>query len=103
MMAKKRKSPTIQKPLIDEETVLRFASAAPVQALEPSAEKLSKVASKQPAATKVLHKDAFGKGGRQVSITISEDLYKLIAKEAADKGRTIEELLKKHLLKRYGK
>ena len=40
---------------------------------------------------------------RQISLTVSKDLYDRIAKEAANKNRTIEEHLQKHLHKRYQK
>ena len=40
---------------------------------------------------------------RQISITLKKDLYERIAKDAARKDRTVEEHLKKHLIKHYGK
>ena len=101
-MTKRRKSPTILKPVIDEETALRFALAGSGQASEPSTDSVPISASKQPAANKGSHHDV-EKDMRQISLTISKDLYDRIAKEAAHKNRTVEEHLKKHLTKRYEK
>ena len=102
-MVKQRKSPTILKPVIDEETALRFASAGTGQASEPSTDGLAKSASKHSAATKGSYDDAPEKELRKISLTISKYLYDRIAKEAVRKNRTIEEHLKKHLAKRYEK
>jgi hypothetical protein len=40
---------------------------------------------------------------RQISITLKKDLYERIAKEAARKDRTVEDHLRRHLTKHYGK
>ena len=102
-MVKKRTSPTILKPVIDEETALRFASADAGLASEPSADKLPKPASKQPATQSRSYDDGLEKNLRQISITVSKRLYDRIAKEAARKNRTVEEHLQKHITKRYEK
>ena len=102
-MVKRRKSPTILKPVIDEETALRFVSASTGQASEPSTNELPKSALKHSAVPKDSYDDAVEKDLRQISLTISKRLYDRIAKEAARKNRTIEEHLKKHLAKRYEK
>lgn len=101
-MGKQRKSPTIMKPLIDEEAILRFASAASEPGSAPAAKELRKSVRKQSDNSKDPCSDALQKGMRQVSIVLSEDIYKKIASEAACKDRTVEEHLKKHLIKRYG-
>lgn len=100
-MGKPRKTPTILKPVIDEETALQFASAGSGQASESSSNKLPKSASKQPTVTKSSR--ALKKDMRQISLTISKELYDRIAEEAARKNRTVEEHLRKHLDKRYEK
>jgi hypothetical protein len=101
-MKKQRTSPTILKPVIDEKTALRFASAASVPVPESSTDKLAAAVSKWPAAKKA-PRDEGEKDMRQISLTISRSLYNRIAKEAARKNRTIEEHLTKHLAKRYEK
>jgi hypothetical protein len=102
-MKKQRKGPTIVKPVIDEEAAVRFASAGSGQAPEPSTARLPKAASKQPAAAKKVPHDDIEKNMRLISLTIDKDLYDRIAKEAAHKNRTVEEHLRKHLIKRYEK
>jgi hypothetical protein len=101
-MKKQRTSPTILKPLIDEETALRFATAGS----EPSSVHLTnaarKTASKHSPAPRSTQAN-LQKDMRQISLAISKDLYNKIAKEAARKSRTVEEHLKKHLAKRYDK
>jgi len=100
-MKKERKSATILKPIFDEEAVLQFASAGPGQ-VQPSTDRLPKAAPKPPATKKSSHA-GLEMDTRQISLTISKDLYDRIAKEAAHKNRTVEEHLKKHLNKRYEK
>ena len=101
-MKKERKSPTILKPVIDEETARQFAIAGSEQTPEPSTATLLKTISRRAATQKGSH-DRVEKGMRQISLTISKDLYDRIAKEAARKNRTVEEHLKKHLTKHYEK
>jgi hypothetical protein len=101
-MGKQRKGATILKPVIDEETALRFASAGPENFLEASNNKLSEAASKKPASPK-RSRGGIEKSLRQISLTIDKDLYNKIAKEAARKNRTVEEHLEKHMIKRYQK
>jgi hypothetical protein len=101
-MKKQRISPTILKPVIDEKMALQFASAASVTAPESSTDKLPAALSKQPVAKRA-SRDKVEKDMRQISLTISRNLYNRIAKEAARKNRTVEEHLKKHLTKRYEK
>ncbi len=87
-MKKHKIIPTILKPLIDEEAALQFASYG--------VDELSKTASKPAGSDNELKK-----GLRRISLTIAEDLYNKIAKEAAKKNRSVEEHLRKHLVKRY--
>ena len=94
-MKKQRKSPTILKPVIDEETALRFASADSAIVSEASAG--------DSAAAKGAPGDGVEKDACRISLTISRSLYNRIAKEAARKNRTVEDHLKKHLTKRYEK
>ena len=101
-MSKERKSPTILKPMIDEETALRFASAGFAPASGPAKDKSPKTPPKQTASKKRSYDD-IGKDMRQILITLKKDLYERIAKDAARKDRTVEEHLKKHLTKHYSK
>ena len=101
-MKKERKSPTILKPVIDEETALQFAMAGSEQTPELPTAMLPKTVSRRAATQKSSH-DSVEKGMRQISLKISKDLYDRIAKDAARKNRTVEEHLKKHLTKHYEK
>ena len=101
-MSKERKSPTILKPMIDEETAIRFASAGSAPASKPAMDKSPDAPPKQTASKKPSYDD-IGKDMRQISITLKKDLYERIAKDAARKDRTVEEHLKKHLTKHYSK
>ena len=101
-MSKERKSPTILKPMIDEEAALRFASTGSAPASGPAMDKSSAAPPRQPASKKPYSED-IGKDMRQISITLKKDLYERIAKDAARKDRTVEEHLKKHLTKHYDK
>ena len=101
-MSKERKSPTILKPMIDEETVIRFASAGSAPPSGPAMDKSPDASSKQTASKKRSH-DYIGKGMRQILITLKKGLYERIAKDAARKDRTVEEHLEKHLTKHYSK
>jgi hypothetical protein len=101
-MSKERKSPTILKPMIDEETALRFASAGFAPAYGPAMNKSLDAPLKKNASKKRSHDD-IGKDMRQISITLHQDLYERIAKDAARKDRTVEDHLRRHLTKHYGK
>ncbi len=101
-MKKERKSPTILKPVIDEETAMRFAVAGFDQSPKDPADAPPKTVSRQAAAQRSSN-DSFEKGMRQISLKITKDLYDRIAKDAARKNRTVEEHLMKHLAKRYEK
>jgi hypothetical protein len=101
-MKKERKISTILKPEIDEETALQFASAVSGPVPKHSTAKPSGAASKPPRLKPDSHED-LEKGMRQISVTIKKGLYDKIAKEAARKNRTVEEHLRKHLIKRYDK
>ncbi len=101
-MKKERTSPTIIKPVIDEETALQFAMAGSDQTPEPPTATLPKTVSRQ-AASKKVPNDSVEKGMRQISLKISKGLYDRIAKEAARKDRTVEEHLTKRLTKHYEK
>lgn len=100
-MKKRKQSPTILKPVIDEEAALRFAMAGSGTSPEPSIPK-SPEAVLRPAAKKAPDTEV-EKNVRLISFAIKKDLYDKIAEEAARKNRTIEEHLRKHLMKRYGK
>jgi hypothetical protein len=101
-MRKERRVPSILKPVIDEKTALEFA--ATVSTLT-AANKTDQSAG-APARKSVPHKQsdsAVGKNMVQLSIVIKKSLYERIAKDAARKNRTVDEHLKRHLAKRYGK
>jgi hypothetical protein len=102
-MTKSRKSSTIMKPVIDEDTALRFAAAGSQQASGAKTDSLPKSALKKPPAVKTGSHENIGKGMQQISFTISKALYNIIAKDAARKDRTVEEHLKRHLIKIYEK
>jgi hypothetical protein len=89
---KKRSIPSIQKPVIDEETALLFAAAAAAPNPKPLLEKAN------PAAPKSTKPE---RGKRQITLTISKALYDAIANDAASKQRTIEDHFVKHLANRY--
>jgi hypothetical protein len=101
-MRKERTVPSISKPMIDEKKALEFASIGssptPASGTKQSANKPS-----LQAALKEHSYEDIGKGMRQISIIIKKSLYERIAKDAARKDRTIEEHLKRHLSKYYGK
>jgi ribosomal protein S25 len=101
-MGKQRKGATILKPVIDEETALRFASAGSEKSVEAANSKLSEAVSKESASPK-RSRGGIEKDSRQILLTIDKDLYSKIAEEAARKNRTVEEHLEKHLIKRYQK
>ena len=90
------------KPMIDEETALRFASAEPVPESETKTDKSPEVPPRKAALKQQSHGDV-GKGMKQVSITLKKGLYERIAKAAARKERTVEEHLERHLMKHFGK
>jgi|WetSurMetagenome_2_1015567.scaffolds.fasta_scaffold491484_2 hypothetical protein len=101
-MRKERKVPSIVKPLIDEETALAFASTSPASASKGAADKSGGAISKRSAAGNKSD-DAIGKNMVRISIAVKKSLYDRIAKEAARKNRTVDEHLKRHLAKHYGK
>jgi hypothetical protein len=101
-MRKERKSPQILKPMIDEETALRFASAECVADSE-TAKDPSLEAHPRKAALKQRSRDDNREGMRQISITLKRGLYERIAKDAARKERTVAEHLQRHLVKHFGK
>ena len=102
-MKKERKSATILKPVFDEEAVLQFASKDPGQTPEPSTDDSPKSTTSKPHATKKGSQPRLETDTRQISLTMSKELYDRISKEAARKHRTIEEHLVRHLNKRYEK
>ena len=73
-MAKVRKNPTISKPLIDEEAVLRFATAAP----DMTADLIT------------------------ISLQLKKELYASLEREANRKDRSVEEQIRKLLTKHLG-
>jgi len=84
-MTKTRKSPTILKPEIDEEAALRFASAGSVSGA-------SSRSPKKPSPKE-----------RRISISLKRELYEKIARQAALKSRTVEEHVRRHLVKHFDK
>lgn len=95
-MTRDRKRPGIRKPVIDEETALRFATA------------------QQPGSTESIGADTGAPSDQcddaagdpstvRLAVTLSRDTYARIVKEAARKERSVEELLQRHLTKHYGK
>lgn len=101
-MRKERKGPQVLKPMIDEETALRFASAEPVPASETATDKSLDAPIRKTVLKQRSHDD-IGKDMRQISITLKKDLYERIAKAAARKERTVAEHLQRHLIKHFGK
>jgi hypothetical protein len=99
-MTKVRKSATILKPTIDEKTALQFASAGSRPASGSATENLPASPPKQPPSKKPSSR-AIAKNERQITLTLKNELYDKIAKDAARKNRTVEEHLVKHLIKRY--
>jgi ribbon-helix-helix CopG family protein len=99
-MSKKRRSPPISKPMVDEETALKFALAAFVPVSTPAVKSHDKPP--EPASKKGSYDD-IGKDMRRISITLKRNLYERIAKDAARKGRTVGEHLERHLTKYYSK
>jgi hypothetical protein len=94
-----RKQPAIRKPLIDEDTALRFAEA-PHQENPASPEGTDE--KKKHKHHKRITIDA-GDISLQLSLTFSRETYARIVSEAARKKKSVEEMLQKHLNKRYGK
>jgi hypothetical protein len=90
------------KPLIDEEAALAFAlnGSAPEakRTKDGSGPRRSKT-STQP----VRPDEGIGKNMVRISLAIKKSLYERIAKDAARKDRTVDEHLRKHLSKHYGK
>lgn len=97
-MTRERKQPAIRKPLIDEETALRFA-AAPSE-LQSKAPSDAVSAGKKSGKARTVDKT-----GQSVvlTLTLPAETYARITREAARKERTVEELLRRHLVKHYGK
>ena len=101
-MRRERKIPSILKPTIDEEIALEFASTGSIPASGSAIDKSADAPLKQNAPTKKSDNDV-GKDMMRISIIIKKSLYERIAKDAARKARTVDEHLKKHLAKHYGK
>lgn len=95
-MTRERKKPGIRKPVIDEETALRFAVA---HQPESTASAHADTGSRPDASD-----DAAGDPSIvRLTVTISNETYARIVKEAARKKRSAEELVQRHLTKHYGK
>ena len=98
MMTRERKQPAIRKPLIDEETALRFAAASqpetsdPPRATEGNGGNTGKMRGKEKGEVTV-----------QLTVGLSKETYARITQEASRKKRSVEELLQRHLTKHYGK
>jgi hypothetical protein len=88
-MTRDRKRPGIKKPVIDEEAILRFATAHTETAEPPAASKEEKPANDDATV--------------RLTISLSRETYGRIVKEAARKERSVEDLLQRHLSKHYGK
>jgi hypothetical protein len=101
-MRKEKTIPSISKPMIDEDKVLEFASIGSSQTPKSRIEQSPDKSSVQ-ATLKGHAEETIGKGLRRISIIIKKSLYERIAKDAARKDRTVEEHLKRHLAKYYGK
>lgn len=94
-MTRERKQAVIRKPVIDEETALRFA-AAKID-VPPSAQPTDPLTVEtKPAASD-------DKGTVEVTVSLTKGTYARITREAAKKKRSVEELLQRHLTKHYGK
>jgi hypothetical protein len=96
MMTRERKQPAIRKPLIDEETALRFAAASQPDTAPPGTTE-----GNEGNAGKMR-----GKGKEaavQLTVSLSKETYARICQEASRKKRSVEELLQRHLTKHYGK
>lgn len=100
-MTRVKRSPTIQKPTIDEEMVLRFASEEAGSASRPAVDRPPGPSPKRPAPKRGA-RDGPGPGRKAITITIRKEIYDRIAEEALRKNRSVEEHLEKHLTKRYG-
>jgi hypothetical protein len=91
-MSRDRKQASIRKPLIDEETALRFATPPTSEsAATQSAETLTQPANLEKSDTVNL------------VLNISKETFKQITREAEKKKRSVEELLQRHLAKHYAK
>jgi hypothetical protein len=101
-MKKVRQVPSILKPLIDEKAAIAFAETGASSASENAMDKRTVPPARRPASNRQSHDDA-GKNMVRLSIVIKKSLYEIIAKDAARKDRTIDDHLKKHLAKHYGK
>jgi len=101
-MTRERKQAAIRKPLIDEETALRFATiqksefSAPTLAKKDSGEKAGKGRSNGSGDEKV-------NASVQLTVNLSKETYSRIVHEAERKKRSVEELLQRHLTKHYSK
>lgn len=93
-MTRERKQPVIRKPVIDEETALRFAAA--VTDPSPSVPPTAAVG----AETKTVSGD---NGTVEITVSLTRETYARITREAAKKNRSVEDLLQRHLTKHYGK
>jgi hypothetical protein len=97
-MTRERKQPAIRKPLIDEETALRFATAPQPETSTPSGAN----AGNGGKAGGVTGKGK-GEAAVQLTVSLSKEIYARITQEASRKKRSVEELLQRHLTKHYGK
>ena len=88
--------------MIDEETALDFASGGSIPASTSAIHKWADDSAEGTTSEMRIIED-IGNDRKQISITIKKSLYERIAKDAARKNRTIDEHLKRHLAKHYGK
>jgi hypothetical protein len=89
-MSKERKRPTIVKPAIDYATVLQFAAAGESPSVIPGDD--GQQPSQGPVAT--VHK-----GQVALTVELKEELHAALQREAARKGRTVEDWVRKILAK----
>lgn len=101
-MTRERKQAAIQKPLIDEETALRFATVSQSEMSPPTLAK--KVTGEKTGKGRGNGSgNAKGSASVQLTVNLSKETYTRIIHEAERKKRSVEELLQRHLTKHFGK
>ena len=101
-MTRERKQAAIRKPLIDEETALRFA-AIPQAEMSPPARARKVTGEKAGKGRGNGSENPKGNASVQLTVNLSKETYARIIHEAERKKRSVEELLQRHLTKHYGK
>lgn len=90
-MSKERKQSTIIKPSIDYATVLQFATAGDCAQVNPGGDNL------HPNSSGI--DGTIPKGQIPLTVLLKEELHTSLQREAARKGRTVEEHVRKLLTK----